>query len=92
MGRIGGEEFLCVLPRIDIKKSQLIAERMITNISKQAVKNTEGQDVFITVSIGITELSSELIDGKSLYAYADKALYQAKEAGKNRAVVYSASR
>jgi len=91
MGRIGGEEFLCVLPRIDIEQSQIIAKRMIENISKQAVKNAEGNDVFITISIGIAELSSEVTDSKSLYAYADKALYQAKELGKNRLVVYSAS-
>ena len=88
MGRVGGEEFLCVLPRISMEESQLIATRMIENVSKQGVKNDEGDEIFITISIGMAELSNEISDGKLLYSHADKALYHAKELGKNCVASY----
>jgi len=85
MGRIGGEEFLCILPITNLEQSRGIAERLVENISKQAIKNDEGGKTFVTISIGVAELSTEDIDGKTLYINADKALYQAKSKGKNSA-------
>ena len=101
MGRIGGEEFLCVLPRIDAVQSLRIAKRLLTNIDKFSFvfdsENSQTQ-VNITVSIGIShagaeaehnEGKTEFVDSATLYSQADQALYHAKSIGKNSVVEYS---
>jgi len=95
MGRIGGEEFLCILPRMEAAQSLIIAERLRENISQQCFKMNkqtapkEQKDVVsVTVSIGIASLSDSAHDSASLYLQADTALYQAKNEGKNKVVVY----
>jgi len=86
VGRIGGEEFLCVLPRTDTQQCEDIAKRFLKKISSQIFLATPS--LRITVSIGISSLSKRSPDKDSLYLHADKALYQAKHNGKNNIVVY----
>jgi len=88
MGRIGGEEFLCVLPRIELEQSITIAQRMLKNISSNQIQTEDGGLVNVTVSIGVAQWTSDISDAKTLYSYADQALYQAKNLGKNRVEVY----
>jgi len=92
IGRIGGEEFLCILPRIDIGQCQLIARRFVDNVNKHTFSikqgNGEKQIVNVTISVGIATTSPETQDSLELYTQADKALYQAKHSGKNCAVQY----
>ena len=75
--RYGGEEFLLVLPSTNIEQAKVIAERIISAVSK----NTN-----VTVSAGLS-----VYTGKSgfdqLVEQADKALYAAKKAGRNRFMV-----
>jgi diguanylate cyclase (GGDEF)-like protein len=87
MGRIGGEEFLCILPRTNSHQSEVIANRFIEAIS--AYRFLNNPKLKITISIGIASLSKSSPDSQSLYLHADQALYQAKHAGKNTLVVYS---
>jgi diguanylate cyclase (GGDEF)-like protein len=83
IGRIGGEEFLCILPRTTSETAEQIALRMKEKISTY-VFNTEQENAFsVTVSVGVSYLSQNVDNSKSLYALADKALYQAKSSGKN---------
>ena len=92
MGRVGGEEFLCVLPRIDSVQCMLIANRFVKSVNSHDfiidTQDNDKQQVNITISVGITTTSAEVEDSTQLYEQADKALYQAKENGKNRAVQY----
>ncbi|MDO6444579.1 diguanylate cyclase [Colwellia sp. 1_MG-2023] len=89
IGRIGGEEFLCVLPRTDVDIAEKIALRMKDEIHAYKFEFEENQDYSVTLSIGISCYSQEASDAKSLYALADQALYQAKGMGKNSVVVFS---
>lgn len=88
MGRVGGEEFLCVLPRIDSNQSLVVAQRLLDNIAKYKFITPSGEPFSTTVSIGIARLSEHVIDSDMLYAQADQALYQSKRAGKNRVTVF----
>jgi len=81
--RFGGEEFVLFLPAADKRTAIEIAERINT-----AVKNTIfdfAPDLKLTVSIGI---SYNVIDLNKLLEKADKALYKAKEMGRDTYVVY----
>lgn len=95
IGRIGGEEFLCVLPRIDAVQSLHIAQRFVNKvnayefITEDEYNNT--QQVKVTVSVGIATTSENTQTSSELYVQADKALYYAKYNGKNRAIQYQDS-
>ena len=86
IGRIGGEEFLCILPRTHEKQCKVIAERLLKKISKQTYLKKPGLQV--TVSIGIATFSEVSSSSETLYLHADAALYQAKRNGKNNVVIY----
>lgn len=98
MGRIGGEEFLCVLTRIDKVQCLRIAKRILKNIEQFSfeyldVKGRTG--VSVTVSIGVSHIENldgdkaDLVDSAALYSQADQALYYAKRLGKNTVTEYS---
>jgi len=91
MGRIGGEEFLCILPRIDESQCEAIAERLLANISQHQFITDLQQAFNITVSIGFSSLNKNISDEKELYVQADKALYSSKNQGKNCVTMYTGS-
>lgn len=88
VGRIGGEEFLCILPRTDVEQARTIANRLRENIHDALFAAEAGEQVTITVSVGIAALDKVANDRSSLYLLSDKALYQAKNQGKNQVVCY----
>lgn len=92
IGRVGGEEFLCVLPRIDSIQCLHIAQRLVKKVHDyEFIVGEEGgnkQPVRVTVSIGISTTSADTMNSTDLYIQADKALYHAKDSGKSRAVQY----
>ena len=92
VGRVGGGEFLCVLPRIDSIQCLHIAQRLVKQVHDYDIfvgdEGANKQQVKVTVSIGIATTSMETTNSSDLYVQADKALYQAKADGKNRAVQY----
>ncbi len=88
IGRIGGEEFLCILPRIDHQKCLRICQRMSNNVAKHVFLDERGNSFFVTISIGISNASSEIISTESLFLQADRALYHSKESGKNKVTFY----
>ncbi|MEE2001677.1 GGDEF domain-containing protein [Alkalimonas sp. MEB108] len=77
--RFGGDEFAVLLNDDDAASSELIARRLVKAISRQH----DCQQHQVTASIGIAHWQAEQTAAE-LFATADKALYQAKEAGKNR--------
>jgi diguanylate cyclase (GGDEF)-like protein/PAS domain S-box-containing protein len=82
-GRVGGEEFAVLLPESDQAAAMVFAERLRKKVAETSVC-IEGEPVFITVSIGIAAMlvADETADQGLLRA--DKALYLAKAAGRNR--------
>ncbi len=85
-GRIGGEEFLAVLPVTDKKDAFKVAEKL-----RKAVENITFDEIpklKITVSIGISSLEKdeEITTFDKLILIADSMLYKAKESGRNRVV------
>ncbi|MCD6258104.1 MAG: diguanylate cyclase [Helicobacteraceae bacterium] len=78
--RIGGEEFMILLPHVDKDKAQKIAEKI-----RVAIEKSE-KIVPITMSFGVTQyISGE--EEESVFKRVDQALYKAKENGRNRVVV-----
>ena len=85
LGRYGGEEFLLVLPSAEIKIANQIVERICKHVADEPF-NIEGNQISITVSIGV----ADWYDGdtcESILGRADHALYKAKDQGRNRVVV-----
>lgn len=80
--RYGGEEFLLVAPETSIEQALLLAERLRTAISSEKFV-FETQEIFVAVSIGVTQLKEDDTIEKVL-SRADSALYQAKTDGRNR--------
>lgn len=84
LGRFGGEEFLLILPGCEEADAVGLAERMRLEISRQPVE-WQGQPIAITASFGVTSLPlSRKVTVEALLKAADAALYQAKQAGRNR--------
>ena len=84
LGRIGGEEFVALLPGISTENAIAVAERIRSSFSGAAV-DVGGQPVGATVSVGLASTAQGGYDFDSLYAIADAALYRAKQKGRNRA-------
>ncbi len=84
--RYGGEEFAVLLNGTDIDGANFLANRIRSAIEKRAFKH-DGLDVNVTLSAGVARLEHGFT-GLTLIDAADQALYQAKEQGRNRVVVY----
>ena len=88
IGRLGGDEFaICVNGRIDDERLAIAC----AGIVKRGVTFTDqyGTEHEVTLSIGGVELHGKIASYQSAYRQADKALYRAKAAGKNRFVIGS---
>lgn len=89
IARYGGEEFAAILPDTDKSGGELVADRMIENVSSLDIahKGSLTSD-HVTISIGIgTIIPSTDYRETLLIELADKALYQAKNEGRNRYVI-----
>ncbi|MBL8308110.1 MAG: diguanylate cyclase [Rubrivivax sp.] len=85
LGRVGGEEFVAVLPRATLEQARLVAERMRKAVEDARLAGPAGELCF-TVSIGVAGLRrAETAD--ALLQRADAALYAAKHGGRNAVVV-----
>jgi len=82
--RMGGEEFVVVMPDTDLAYAKMVAERLRTRIGETPFKIDEGQDLNVTVSIGIAVVEGAGDTAEKLIERADAALYRAKREGRNR--------
>ena len=87
-GRYGGDEFLIILPNIDKKQAEIVAEKIRKKVGDIVFSNSR-YNRYVTVSIGVysgfgaeTESTGVIVD------YVDNALYQAKAEGRNRVCHY----
>jgi diguanylate cyclase (GGDEF)-like protein len=86
-GRYGGEEMVVLLPSTDAAGALIAAERVRTAIAGHTVEGPNGQTMAPTVSIGVATLPDVARSSESLFAAADRALYEAKRGGRNRVCV-----
>jgi two-component system cell cycle response regulator len=88
--RTGGEEFVVVLPGTDVQTAERVGERIRRTVAARPFNAGPGCHLNITVSLGISGLSS-LEDGvEDILKRADQALYRAKREGRNRVVLAAA--
>lgn len=83
LARVGGEEFLIILPETDQETGYQVAERI-----RQEINNIpfliNDQEIKVTISLGVTELSPKTKDLEEMISAADQAMYHAKQKGRNR--------
>jgi diguanylate cyclase (GGDEF)-like protein len=84
LGRIGGEEFLVLLPMTDMEAALLLAERLRQTLAGTSIVDGECT-IFLPASFGIAELKS-VESHSEWFRRVDGALYQAKEQGRNTLV------
>jgi diguanylate cyclase (GGDEF)-like protein len=82
--RYGGEEFAVILPGVDDATARAVAERIRSRTEVTLISLAPGITDRISVSIGIASAPQHARDRVSLLRLADEALYQAKQAGRNR--------
>jgi diguanylate cyclase (GGDEF)-like protein len=85
LGRVGGEEFLAVLPRTRLDHALDVAERLRNRVATLKLADVP-ESICPTISIGAAEMTPEDADFDALKQRADEAMYKAKEAGRNRVV------
>jgi diguanylate cyclase (GGDEF)-like protein len=88
VARIGGEEFLVILPNTPIALATEMAERLRSMIERRSLDMSGGP---ITVSIGVTQAIPEDNEQNRLLIRADHALYQSKKQGRNQVSVLKES-
>jgi diguanylate cyclase (GGDEF)-like protein len=90
LARLGGDEFTILIPDLDKVENALnVAHRV-----KDAMRRPfliDGNEIFVTASIGISLFPEDGDDCDALLKYADTAMYHAKNCGKNNAKLYSSS-
>jgi diguanylate cyclase (GGDEF)-like protein len=86
LGRYGGEEFAIMLPGTQRHNGAMIlAERIRQQVAQEPVQ-TDAGPVRVTVSVGVAGMEADTPDPGELFKRADSALYEAKQAGRNRVV------
>jgi diguanylate cyclase (GGDEF)-like protein/PAS domain S-box-containing protein len=89
LGRLGGEEFAILLPDTDLSGALIVAERVRAAVAQSEVRSGEVEDgssrvaIRITISVGVAELRGDE-PVESLLKRADRALYAAKDLGRDR--------
>jgi diguanylate cyclase (GGDEF)-like protein len=91
-GRYGGEEFSILLPFTKIEEAKMVAERLRKSIEEKVIDiskvnpESDVKEISVTLSLGIYEMQENDND-EDLLKKADKALYEAKNTGRNKVVV-----
>jgi len=88
--RYGGEEFTIILPQTEKKEAFLIAERIRTDVERYPFVNEEIlPNKKLTASVGLSSFPEDGFSPSELISHCDKALYEAKQKGKNNTCCYS---
>lgn len=85
--RYGGEEIIILLPETSLQQALIPLERLRKLIENRIINYAENQFIY-TISIGIAEKTEDILNNDELIACADKALYCAKNSGRNQIKLY----
>lgn len=88
VARYGGEEFAIGMVDTNIKGAEQMAERIRKLVGKTVAARVGGQDLMVTLSIGVSNFPEDAKDMADLVTMADNALYQAKRSGRNRVCLH----
>jgi diguanylate cyclase (GGDEF)-like protein len=88
IARIGGEEFLVLLPDATDEDARIVAERLRTTLR---ALDFIGRDISVTASFGVAHMQDTDVDAEQLLQRADRALYAAKATGRDVVVVAAAA-
>ena len=87
--RYGGDEFLVVLTEINLEGATTFANRLRERIARGSFKNEYfSMDLTASLGLAIANPNEEDVDARGMVRYADRALYKAKENGRNRVEVF----
>ncbi len=84
VARIGGEEFVYLLPETSLEEAQIIAERVRKQVEATTILLDDGRTISVTVSIGIAIATKQDQQFEQVLTRADQALYKAKAEGRNK--------
>jgi len=87
--RYGGEEMCILLPNFSVEEAIALAERIRNEVETATISNKK---IKITASFGIAAIPAQALTGADLLAKADKALYEAKDLGRNYVRIYGEPR
>jgi two-component system cell cycle response regulator len=88
--RMGGEEFIVLMPEIAVERARFVGERVRTCIAAEPFRVGPAMQVTVTASVGLATLEHPGETAAALLQRADEALYSAKRAGRNRVVADAA--
>jgi two-component system cell cycle response regulator len=87
VARLGGEEFVIVLPGATESTAVVVAERILDAVASTPFEKIAAQPLSVTISLGVAVTDQAGDTGDSLLQRADEALYAAKAAGRNRMII-----
>lgn len=87
IARVGGEEYVVLLPNTDGKSALLIAEKIRLTIDSQCFKKNSLETIYPKISLGVATYTEGDSEFHEIYARSDKALYQAKFSGRNKSCI-----
>jgi two-component system cell cycle response regulator len=88
--RLGGEEFVIIMPDTDIERAYQVGERLRAGIAAEEFGISDDQSIRVTASVGIGTLEGPDDTPETMFKRADNALYIAKRNGRNRVVADAA--
>lgn len=91
VGRIGGEEFVMLLPETSLEEANVIAERLRLSVEKLTLPVLHEQTIRLTVSIGVASATEAEQHLDKIWQTVDERLYEAKTTGRNRVVTAPAN-
>jgi diguanylate cyclase (GGDEF)-like protein len=83
VARIGGDEFVMLLPETDVQQASIVAERLRQKVS-QTPTGEPGAEMKMTISVGVASATLSMPGVQALLKQADEALYRAKFLGRNK--------
>ena len=90
--RLGGEEFGFFIIGNTLEESLKYTQEICNDIEKLHIKHSKNKaSDYVTASFGLINIDSSVVDEHAMYVAADKALYRAKESGRNRVCVHDTS-
>ncbi len=89
VGRYGGEEFMLLLTETDVEEGANLTEKLRNLVARQKVTIADGQELSVTISIGIAGGKGGMLRTDALVRDADAAMYSAKSLGRNQTYIFA---